>query len=448
MTFFNRIQELKLLNESATEKDKQLVVIFGRRRLGKTTLLRNFAKTKDAFFFSCPISTASEALRHFQQQMADAFDEPILKKAEFPGWQEALEYLFETSIQRNIPLIFDEFPYLIKSVPGVDTIIKHLWDKNDKKIWIGLCGSLISVMQEKVLGKDAPLYGRRSEIMQIKPFTFHDISLFYPNSTFEDKALWFGYFGGVPAYAEKASSYGSPFESIEKMILNENGVLYQEPEFLVREELREPGAYFSILHSLASGKTRPNEIAQDSGVPHSGINKYLDTLKRMQLIERRVPITEKNPERSTKALYLLADNFLRFWFRYVFPNRSIIELGRGRQLLERFVKPDLDIFMGPIFEQICHQELNKNGKKLIGWEPLKIGRYWDRQIEIDIVVEDTLSQRVAFVECKWGKRVNVNKVLNGLRKKSDLITSYAGWKKQCYVISRSKTSNPNHIFLG
>ncbi len=448
MAFFNRKLELERLDESFTRLEKQLVILFGRRRLGKTTLLRKFAKTHDAFFFSCPISTASEALKQFQQQMAEVFDEPLLNKTKFSSWQKAIEYIFETAIRRNTPLIFDEFPYLLKSVPGVDSIIQHLWDKTNKKIWIGLCGSLISVMQEKVLGQEAPLYGRRSEIMQIRSFTFHDISLFYSGSTFEEKALWFGFFGGVPAYAEKASSYKSPLESIEKMILNENGVLYQEPEFLVREELREPGAYFSILHSLASGKTRPNEISQDSGVPHSGINKYLDTLKRMQLVERRVPLTEKNPERSNKALYTLTDNFLRFWFRFIFPNRSIIELGRGKQLLDRLIQPDLDTFMGPVYELICHQELNRNSKKLIGWDPVKTGRYWDHQNEIDLVVEDSFSRKVAFIECKWGKRININKALSALREKSDLITQYAGWQKQCYVMSRTKSSNSNHIFLG
>jgi len=448
MKFINRESELKRLNDSFAKNEKQLVVLFGRRRLGKTTLLRKFAQTHDAFFFSCPISTTSEALRHFQQQMADVFKEPVLKKTKFPGWQEALEYLFDAAVQNNTAIIFDEFPYLLKSAPGVDSIIQHLWDSSKKKIWIGLCGSLVSVMRDKVMGQEAPLYGRRTEVMQIKSFSFRDISMFYPRASFVQKALWFGFFGGVPAYAEKASVFKSPLASIENMILDENGVLNQEPEFLVREELREPGAYFSILHSLASGKTRPNEISQDSGVPHSGINKYLDTLKRLQLIERRVPITEKNPERSNKALYALADSFLRFWFRYVFPNRSIIELGRGKQLLERNIKPDLDTFMEPVYEQICYQELNSQGKKLIGWDPVKIGPNWDHQREVDIVAEDSTSRKVAFFECKWGKRIALNKVLAKLQEKSDLITEYAGWQKQCFVMSRSRSPNPNHIFLG
>ena len=448
MTFHNRESELKRLNESFSRNEKQLVIVFGRRRLGKTTLLRKFSQTHDAFFFSCPISTAGEALKQFQKQMAEKFDEPILRKATFSGWQEALEYIFEMAIQRNTPLIFDEFPYLLKSVPGIDSLLQHLWDKTDKKIWIALCGSLVSVMRDQVLAQEAPLYGRRSEVIQIRSFSFHDTGLFYPDATFVEKAYWYGFFGGIPAYAEKASSYKSPLEAIEKMILDQNGVLYQEPEFLVREELREPGAYFSILHSLASGKTRPNEIAQDSGVPHSGINKYLDTLKRMQLVERRVPLTEKNPERSTKALYRMADNFLQFWFRFVFPNRSIIELGRGSILLNGLIKPDLNTFMGPVYELICHQELNRNSRKLLGWEAVKIGRYWDHKTEVDIVVENGFSRRVAFLECKWGKQINVTKTLNTLKSKSDLIPQYAGWEKQWHVMSRTKGSSPNHIFLG
>jgi AAA+ ATPase superfamily predicted ATPase len=242
--------------------------------------------------------------------------------------------------------------------------------------------------------------------------------------------------------------YGSAGEAACELILSENGVLYQEPEFLAREELREPGAYFSILHSLASGKTKPNEIAQDSGVRHSGVNKYLETLVRMKLIERCVPITEKNPERSAKGIYLLTDQFLRFWFRYVFPNRSIIEMGKGRQLFEAKVASDLDNLMGIVYEAICRQFAADHGNELFGWDPLKIGRYWDGQREIDFVAEDAPGQSAAFVECKWGEHVHIGRILAKLRKKADAIPYYRGWKKSYYVMSRTKDKHPEHIHLG
>ena len=448
MFFINREIEIEKLEKMVSSGQKEMLVLYGRRRLGKTTLLREFSRKHPALFFSCPLSTSSEALRLFQNRMAMAFDEPLLEQTLFPGWSEAMRYAFEEAAKRRIAIIFDEFPYLMRSVAGVDSIIQHLWDEMHNGIWIGLSGSLISMMLDKVVGPKAPLYGRRTEMLQLKPMSFKEVSRFYPKASFNDLALWYGFFGGVPAYAEKASYFASPKKSACELVLSENGVLYQEPDFLVREELREPGTYFSNLRRIAAGLTRPNEIAQDAGVAHSGVNKYLDTLRRMQLIERRVPLTEKHPERSTKAIYVLSDNFLRFWFRYVFPNRSVIELGKGKELYEIKIKADLNNYMGSIFEEMCHQEILRFGQNVLGWDPFRLGRFWDSHSEIDLIAEDGGGKHVAFIECKWGRRVHMERTLNTLRKKADRISYYAGWHKQYYVMSRTSTKHPQHISLG
>jgi len=448
MKLVNREMEAARLERTASSGTKELVVLFGRRRLGKTTLLRNFARKRPSLFFSCPIGTASDALRIFHSQMADAFDQPLLRQTQFSNWHECLSFAFEESAKSGSALIFDEFPYLMRSVPGIDSIFQHLWDNQTKPIWIALCGSLLSVMQDRVLGARAPLYGRRTEQMQLKPMTFGDVSQFYKKRSFQDKANLYAFFGGVPAYAERAAKFADLHAAVQNLVLNEDGVLYQEPEFLVREELREPGTYFSILHSLASGCTRPNQIAQDAGIPHSGVNKYLDVLRRMQLAERIVPLTEKKPERSTKALYVIADHFLRFWFRYVYPNRSVIESGSANLLFSKKILPDLDTFMGPVFEEMCRQEIRNKGVDLVGWQPFKIGRYWDSRVEIDVVVEDEPGQRVAFFECKWSRKIHVERILYNLRKKADSIAQYAGVQKEYYVMSRTASKHPSHIRFG
>jgi AAA+ ATPase superfamily predicted ATPase len=448
MPFINRDSEIKQLEKMVSSGQKEMLVLYGRRRLGKTTLLREFARKHPALFFSCPLSTSSEALRLFQNRMAETFNETLLRQTLFPGWPEAMRFAFEEASRRRTAIILDEFPYLMRSAAGIDSVMQHIWDEMDRPIWVGLSGSLISMMLERVIGPKAPLYGRRTEMLQLKPMSFAEVSLFYPKSSFYDLALWYGFFGGVPAYAEKAASFATPKKSVSELVLRENGVLYQEPDFLVREELREPGTYFSILRSLAAGLTRPNEIAQDAGVAHSGVNKYLDTLRRMQMIERRVPLTEKHPERSTKAIYVLADHFLRFWFRYVFPNRSVIELGKGRELYESKIKPDLDNYMGPIYEEMCHQEIHRVGPRILGWAPFKSGRFWDPQSEIDLIVEDGDGKRVGFIECKWTHRVHMERTLHTLRNKADRISYYAGWHKQYYVMSRTITKHPHHILLG
>lgn len=444
MTFYNRTKELEQLEKFYLSKDKELMVLYGRRRLGKTRLLKEFCNKHPGLFFSCPLSTSKEALRLFQAQMAISFNAPLLNQTNFFGWQEAMQYAFEKTIQHKMVIIFDEFPYLMRSVPGIDSIIQHLWDNSGMPIKLILCGSHVSVMLDQVIGAKAPLYGRRTYSINLAPMSFSDISLFYPNVSFEETVKWYAFFGGVPAYAERASKYQDAESSLFDMVLNPDGNLYQEPDFLVNEELREPAVYFSILRSLAFGQTKPNQISQDAGVRHSGINKYLDTLKKMHLIEKRIPITEKNPERSTKGLYFIRDQFLKFWFRYIFPNKSIIELGNGKKLFEKHIKADLSILFGHVYEDICFQRI-QNNQALLEFEVYNAGPYWEKNFEIDIIAEDPFDHQVAFIECKWSTNININRLLQHLKRNADLIKHYSGWKKSYFIMSRTRISHPNHI---
>jgi hypothetical protein len=448
MRFINRKKEFEQLETIHQTRQKELVVIYGRKRLGKTTLLRAYAQKYRSLFFSCPVSTEKEALRLFQEEMSKTLNEPLLSQMQFPGWSEALSYAFEKSIQMDMTVIFDEFPYLMKSVSGIESIVQHLWDRIQLPIRIIICGSLLSVMLEKVIGSQAPLYGRRTQNIHFQQMSFNDISLFYKQKQFDNIAHWYAMFGGVPAYAERAATFDTPEQSLIELVLNPNGILYQEPEFLVREELREPGAYFSILRSIADGNTRPNKIAQDSGIQHSGINKYLDVLKRMNIIERRFLITEKSPEKSTKSLYFLKDNFLKFWFRYVYQNRSIIELGNGNDLFQHLIQPDLNRFMGAIYEEMCHQEFQHRGLQILGWKPVKLGRYWDGKSEFDLIAESADSKKVAFVECKWGQQVDIKRNLFKLKQNAERIPIYNNWNKSFWIMSRTLCKNSNHIYFG
>jgi len=447
MKFYNRKKELQVLEKLYFSKNKEFLVLYGRRRLGKTRLLKEFSIKYPCLFFSCPLSTKKEALRLFQIQMAESFNEPLLSKTDFSSWPEAINYAIEKSFHNNMPVIFDEFPYLMKSVPGIDSIIQHIWDHTDNNIKIILSGSLVSVMLENVLGTKAPLYGRRTFSIDLSPMSFFDISLFYPKLSFEEHVTLYTFFGGVPAYAERASIYNNAESSLIEMVLEPNGNLYQEPDFLVQEELREPGVYFSILRSLASGHTKPNQISQDAGVVHSSVNKYLDTLRKMHIVEKKIPITEKNPERSTKGLYFIKDNFLKFWFRYVFPNKSIIELGKGKYLYFRKIKQDLNILVGYVFEDICFEKIKICSLDLLGFEAIKIGKYWNKDFEIDIIAEDPFLKKVAFIECKWSEKINIDKVLTKLKRNSDMIKNYAGWQKSHIIMARTKIEHPNNLCI-
>jgi AAA+ ATPase superfamily predicted ATPase len=168
----------------------------------------------------------------------------------------------------------------------------------------------------------------------------------------------------------------------------------------------------------------------------------------MRLVKREVPITEKNPHRSTKGIYRLADHFVRFWFRYVYPNRGLIEMGKGKRLYSARIRPDLDVFLGAVYEEICRQVIARDGQKWLGFEPFKVGRYWDAEREIDIIVENEDAGRATFVECKWGSRVHVDRELAELRKKAESLPHYTNVRKDYFVISRTPTKHPQHILFG
>ena len=445
--FVNRTNELALLDLLAASEYRELLVIYGRRRLGKTALLRQFGSSRPLAFFSCPLSTALEALRLFTRELARTFDEPLLAHTRFPGWSEAVEYALERCGREGIPLVLDELPYLQRSAPGIDALLQHAWDGHDGAVKLVLTGSSFSVMDAAVADPRAPLYGRRTAQLEVQPMSFDEVSGFHPHWSFEQRAVAYGLFGGVPAYAEQAARYESPREAAHALALSPAGPLFAEPEFLVREELRDPGAYFAILHALAAGKTRPNEIAREAGIPHASVGKYLDVLRRLRLVRRETPLTEARPERSRKGIYLLADPFLRFWFRYVYPNRSALEAGRSREVLEAVVLPDLDTFMGQPYEEICRQHLIADGSRLLGWQPLRVGRYWDSRTEIDLVAVDAAGERVAFVECKWGRSVDVARVVRRLREKARAVAPLAAASHRYLVISRTNVDDEHHVRL-
>ena len=445
--FVNRTNELALLDRIARSDRRELLVVYGRRRLGKTALLRRFGRDCPLAFFSCPLSTAPEALRLFTRELARTFDDPLLTRTRFSGWSEAVEYALEACGRAGRPLVLDELPYLQHSVPGVESLLQHAWDAHDDAVKVVLTGSSFSVLDAAVADPRAPLYGRRTAQLEVQPMSFAEVSGFYPDWSFEQRAVAYGLFGGVPAYAEQAARHPSPSEAALAIALSPTGPLYTEPEFLVREELRDPGVYFSILHSLAAGMTRPNQIAQDAGVPGPSTGKYLDVLRRMRLVHREVPVTETRPERSRKGLYRLTDPFLRFWFRYVYPNRSALEAGASRQVLETVVLRDLDTFMGGPFEDICRQHLIADGRRLLGWRPVRIGRYWDARTEIDLIAVDATGDRAAFVECKWGRNVDVARVVRRLREKARAVTPFAAASHRYLVISRTDTDDEHHVRL-
>ena len=255
--FVNRVSELVLLDRLAASDQRELLVIYGRRRLGKTALLRQFGAGRPLAFFSCPLSTAPEALRLFTRELARTFDDSLLARTRFSGWSEAVEYAVERCGRERIPLVLDELPYLQRSVPGIDSLLQHAWDGHEGAVKLFLTGSSFSVMDAAVADARAPLYGRRTAQLEVQPMSFDEVAEFHPDWSFEHRAVAYGLFGGVPAYAEQVARHESPAAAAHALALSPAGPLYAEPEFLVREELRDPGALLRHPARAGGGEDPP-----------------------------------------------------------------------------------------------------------------------------------------------------------------------------------------------
>jgi len=420
--FVNRIDELNYLEKLHKEQDARFVIMYGRRRIGKTELLRQFSKNKKHLFFSSDLSSEQEQLKQFSEKIFQLTRESFLQNQPFGSWEALLRYIFDHLIPKMPLIIIDEFPYLCISNPALPSILQKIWDEKGKEsnIFLILCGSYMSFMEKEVLGSKSPLFGRRTGQIALQPLSFKDLKLFFPRYSEEDRVFVYSILGGTPAYLQRFHDHKTIEQNVKEEILNKNGFLFSETRFLLIEELREPAIYFSILKAIAFGRTRLNEIVQETGIsdPHK-VNKYLSVLRELRIVKREIPITENKPHKSRKGIYSLNDPFFRFWFRYVLPHMSYLEEGDLDFVWQKKIKPSLDSFTGFTFEDICLQRLkNLNRKNRLPFKARSIGRWWNNKEEIDIVAYDD-QQSFIFGECKWkNKKVGLNELYN-LERKAD-----------------------------
>jgi len=419
--FINRQTELQLLKERYTSDQAELFVLYGRRRVGKTELLAQFCQDKRHIFFVADLDV-EPVLRAALSAVVNAeLLGPETASAVYPSWQDIFLLLARHAQEERLVVVLDEFTYLVDAHPPLASVLQRLWDSDlvRSKLMLILCGSYVGMMEEAVLGYRAPLYGRRTAQYLLEPLGFHDARHFFPAYELADQVRAYAVFGGTPAYLHAVPASQPLLDNVSQQVLARGTFLYDEVRFLLQQELREPRNYFAILEAIASGRTRLNEIKQATGL--DGVSAYLDTLQGLRLVERVVPVTESQPHKSRRGLYRLRDHFFRFWFRFVHPNRTLLERGGAQVALDTLVAPQLDSFSGPIFEEICHQFLWRVGLKGgLPFLPLRIGGWWRANEEIDAIA---VGQDAALlVECKWtGRPIGVD-ILRALERKASLVS--------------------------
>jgi uncharacterized protein len=437
--FINRQVELEQLRRVYGSDKAELFILYGRRRVGKTELLRAFSADKPHIFFIATLSSDAEQLATFSQQVYGFSHSDIPEGFTYPTWEGAFRALAEVPMGARPIIILDEFTYLISGNKAIPSILQKVWDEKlkDTPLMMVLCGSYIGMMETEVLGYRAPLYGRRTASNLLQPLDLPNAALFFPRYAPEDQFLTWAVLGGMPYYLRTFSQNQDLFTNIRQHILDPHtGALFNEPQLLLMEELREPRNYFSILRAIAQGHTRLNEITRASGVGTvNSVARYLDILQQMHLITRRVPATEKQPEKSKKGLYEIDDHFLRFWFRYVHPNQSQFDLGLKDAIFEQRILPDVDHFVATAFETAAQgfvAYLAQSGQ--LTFLPERVGAWWDRDAEIDVLAVSHAEQTALVGECKWSKKALGTNILDDLKSKAQVLMRKTEIKKVHFAL--------------
>jgi len=418
--FIDRQAELQQLEQLYASGQAELFVLYGRRRVGKTELLAQFCQDKRHIFFVADLDVEPTLRAGLSRAVNAELLGPEAATAVYPSWEEIFRLLGHHAQSQRLVMVMDEFTYLVAAHPPLASTLQRLWDSHlrHSQLMLILCGSYVGMMEEAVLGYNAPLYGRRTGQYLLEPLNFHDARAFFPTYDLSDQIRAYALLGGTPAYLRTMSPSRPLLDNVRDQIFTRGTFLYDEVRFLLQQELREPRNYFAVLEAIAGGRTRLNEIKQATGL--DGVTAYLNTLQGLHLIERVVPVTEGQPHKSRRGLYRLRDHFFRFWFRFLHPNRTLLERGGSGLAVDALVAPHLDAFTGPIFEDVCQQFLWRIG--LAGglpFLPLRIGGWWRANEEIDIVV---LGEDAALlVECKWSSRPVGLDVLRNLERKSLLL---------------------------
>lgn len=418
--FIGREAELKFLENKYKEDKGQLIVLYGRRRIGKTETLKKFCENKPHIFFSCRECTDKLQLKNFCEKL---FEEDIPAKQyvnEFTDWEKAFRAVLDLPYGNKKKLIvIDEFPYMCKENSSIPSILQNLWDDvlKDENVMIILCGSSMSFIEKELLAEKNALYGRATGIYKMKEMGFYDAVKFFPNYSDEDKVLVYSILGGIPHYLKQFDPDLPLAKNIKKNILTKGCVLYSEVEFLLRQELRETQIYNSIVQAIALGNTKLNDISQKSLVednPKTSV--YLKNLIELGIIEKEFSVGSSTKEKANKnrGIYRIADNFFRFWYAFAFTNISALETDDVEGVYKYSIESELNKFASFTFEDICREYVTELQKAdALPFRYSKMGRWFGKttvrdrdeltfcDTEIDILAISSQDKKYLVGECKY-----------------------------------------------
>lgn len=403
--FIGRDQELKKLKRMYQSNKLEVAIIYGRRRVGKTTLINEFCKDKRTIFFAAQENSVEQNLETLSNAISEVISAESAANITYRSFSDAFIKIAEMSKSERIVWVIDEYPYLAQADRGISSLLQNYLDHQfkDTKLFLILCGSSMSFMENQVLGYQSPLYGRRTAQFKILPFDYLDTGKWFPDYSYEEKALMYGITGGIPMYLEQFSSNLTIKENLLENLFDRNAALFEEPSNLLKQELREPAVYNAVITAIASGKTKLSEIASTLNVETGLCSKYIANLITLGIIKRETPVTDPN---SKRPIYLIEDQFFRFWYTFVPKNISAIQSGRMEKSYPSMIESRLSDYMGLTFEKMCKDYILYYDNQLpfpIG----DIGQWWGgnpkthKQAQIDIVVISATDDNGIIGSCKF-----------------------------------------------
>lgn len=438
--FIGRIDELNFLEEKYQRKSGELIVIYGRRRVGKTETIKKFCEGKKHVFYTCVECPDEQQLKGFSSRMLQTGMPAANYIKSFSDWEQAIGSITEIPGNEKKILVIDEFPYMVRGNHSIPSILQKLWDENlkNQNIMIILCGSAMSFMEKEILAEKNPLYGRATGIMKMKEMDFYDAIQFVPNYTAEEKIITYAILGGIPHYLKQFDDSKSLQDNIQKNILTKGSILYSEVEFLLRQELRETGIYNVVVESIALGNTKLNDIYQKTQIEKTKLSAYLKNLMDLGIICREFSMEDhiKEQANAQRGLYKVVDNFFRFWYAFVFPNISELESGDAEGTFRYVVEPELDNYTSFIFEDICKSYLRlKNRNEELPFYFSKIGRWWNKTDELDIMAIDYSKKNYILGECRYKNHAFALSDLKNMQRK--FVPQKADSKVYYWIFSKS-----------
>ncbi|NMN01355.1 ATPase [Bifidobacterium sp. DSM 109958] len=436
--FVGREHELEVLRGLYARDRFDMVVVYGRRRVGKTSLIDEFVRGRRVLYFTALQQSSALNLRGFSEAVYRFFGMPDLLPA-FGSWQDAFSFVAQRARQSPREpwvLVFDEFPYAAAAEPSLPSVLQIAIDHGlkDTCVTMVLSGSNEGFMESRVLGSKSPLYGRRTAQIHLQPFDYLDAARFLPDATPEDRVRYYATFGGTPYYLALLDPSASYEDNVRALMYDKLGLLYEEPMMLLRQELREPGQYYSVLQAIASGSSTPKAIAEHAGVEANATGGYLRTLEGLNLVRRQVPFGD-DPAKSRKGMYVVDDPFFAYWFRFVGRNADAIERSAetGGAVAKRVSEsPAFATYVGQRFETVCLQWLARaNGRDGLPFLATRFGKWWGtdprarEQTDIDVIAADPESRSILLGECKWRNAFNETQALDALRARTGLVRGYA-----------------------